>query len=354
MKDILQHTLELIDSKPPIPLKVLESYRGSLVYLQRTYPAVTPNVKGFHLTIDSWRPDRDEEGWQLPKSRPRSSPYPPAPAHINPVPRFRDDVVGLQLLFTPLEPPVHFVCSNQIHTAMYGYADASGGGFGSTIGNAKSLTYTHGIWAGDSEGSSSNYRELSNLIDTLERGVQTGQLHHTEVWLITDNSMSEEIFWKGHSSSPLLNSLALRLWRLEMSGLMRIHMVHIPGTRMIEQGTDRLSRGDLTEGVMKGQSILEFVPLNLSATDRQPVVEDWLRSWLASKPVQLLQPSEWFTAGHGIGSWALDIFGTKTPVEAQTVWLIWAPPPALADVALEELEESRHKRKHINHVWVMP
>ncbi len=33
---------------------------------------------------------------------------------------------------------------------------------------------------------------------------------------------------------------------------------------------------------------------------------------------------------------------------------MWHPPPALADVAVEELEESRHKRKHLNHVFVSP
>jgi hypothetical protein len=65
-KEILQHTLTMIDSGDPIPLKTLESYRGSLVYVQRTYPAITPYLKGYHLTIDSWRPDRDKEGWTLP------------------------------------------------------------------------------------------------------------------------------------------------------------------------------------------------------------------------------------------------------------------------------------------------
>jgi hypothetical protein len=99
-------------------------------------------------------------------------------------------------------------------------------------------------------------------------------------------------------------------------------MVHIPGTRMIEQGMDCLLHVDLMEGVMTGWSNLEFLPLNLSAIDRPPAVEDWIRSWLPSQSVQLLQPADWFTAGHGVVSWALDMFNMWIPEEAQTSWLI--------------------------------
>ena len=40
-----------------------------------------------------------------------------------------------------------------------------------------------------------------------------------------------------------------------------LHVVHVAGTRMIEQGTDGLSRGALLEGVMAGQDMLSFVDL---------------------------------------------------------------------------------------------
>ena len=54
----LQHIVEF---------KPLEKLRGFLVYLSRTYPSTTPYLKGLHLTLDSWRPNRDSEGWKLPK-----------------------------------------------------------------------------------------------------------------------------------------------------------------------------------------------------------------------------------------------------------------------------------------------
>ena len=30
------------------------------------YPSLVPYLKGFHLTLETWRPDRDPDGWKLP------------------------------------------------------------------------------------------------------------------------------------------------------------------------------------------------------------------------------------------------------------------------------------------------
>ena len=45
--------------------KELLADRGYLVYVTRTYPALVPYLKGFHLTIKMWRGGWDEEGWKL-------------------------------------------------------------------------------------------------------------------------------------------------------------------------------------------------------------------------------------------------------------------------------------------------
>jgi hypothetical protein len=55
--DVLLKESEMVDKK------VLERTRGFLVYVASTYKPMTPFLLGFHLTIDSWRPGRDEEGW---------------------------------------------------------------------------------------------------------------------------------------------------------------------------------------------------------------------------------------------------------------------------------------------------
>jgi hypothetical protein len=147
-KAALEETLRLIDTGKPIDRKVLESVRGSLVYLQHTYPAITPYVKGFHLTIDGWRPDCDAEGWRLPKQprRDMTENIREAPATVTPVPRFRGDIVALLQMFSPLHPPVRYVRSKQIRVASYSFADASGGGFGQTTTTQEGLLFAHGTW----------------------------------------------------------------------------------------------------------------------------------------------------------------------------------------------------------------
>jgi hypothetical protein len=44
--------------------KALESYRGFLIYVSQTYPYMVPYLKGVHLTLDSWREGRREDGWK--------------------------------------------------------------------------------------------------------------------------------------------------------------------------------------------------------------------------------------------------------------------------------------------------
>jgi hypothetical protein len=41
-----------------------------------------------------------------------------------------------------------------------------------------------------------------------------------------------------------------------------LHLIHVAGTRMKDQGTDGLSRGDLLEGVMKGNVFLGYIPIS--------------------------------------------------------------------------------------------
>jgi hypothetical protein len=86
VKGQLKQTLQWIDSGAPINRNNLESIRGSLVYLHRTYPAITPYVKGYHLTIDSWRWNKDSEGWiAAAPMRPKPETDVP-PTYVMPVP----------------------------------------------------------------------------------------------------------------------------------------------------------------------------------------------------------------------------------------------------------------------------
>ena len=135
---------------------------------------------------------------------------------------------------------------------------------------------------------------------------------------------------------------------------MKLHLIHVAGTRMIFQGSDGLSRGNMSEGVMKGQSMLSFVPLHKSAIEVQSNLEGWIRSWLPDGEEAItLTPSDWFVRGHNIIGYEKNIDGITVPITQKGTY-IWSPPPAAADVAIQELRRARHKRQQSVHVFVCP
>lgn len=68
----------------------------------------------------------------------------------------------------------------------------------------------------------------------------------------------------------------------------------------------------------------------------------------------MLDYQNWYELGHGIQGGRKNEKGLWWPIEVPEGWFLWAPPPAIADVAVEELEASRHKRPHLNHVFIAP
>jgi hypothetical protein len=221
---------------------------------------VGPYLKGLHLTIDGWRPGRDSDmwkssistsvawdpdvGWTPSLHAPASEP----PAFVDSAPRLCDDIQYLQRLFSTPEPPLHYLRPMHVQLAIYGFVDASGSGLGSSFQlPANTLLYRQGVWGRDADNVSSNYRELRNLVEAIEDGVQSGDLAEAELFVFTDNSTAEGAYPKGITDSRLLFDLVLCLRTLDMSGSLRLHVIHVAGTRMISQGTDGLSRGDLTE-----------------------------------------------------------------------------------------------------------
>jgi hypothetical protein len=103
------------------------------------------------------------------------------------------------------------------------------------------------------------------LVNSLEELVGTGELKDTELFLFTDNTVAEAAYYWGTSSNPLLFELVLRLHKLEMQAEFRLHVLHVPGTR-----------------VMTGKDILWFVPLNYNALERAPNLLWWVRAWVSA------------------------------------------------------------------------
>jgi hypothetical protein len=98
-----------LQTKNTVSRKPLESTRGFFIHLMRTFPIITPYLKGMHLTLDGWRPHRDTELWKIPPSEwddEEDTPLPAsAPLELDPAPRLAADLHCLSQLFAPPKPP---------------------------------------------------------------------------------------------------------------------------------------------------------------------------------------------------------------------------------------------------------
>ncbi len=245
------------------------------------------------------------------------------------VPRFKEDLEALLHLAQDDEPILSCVRNKHTITVYYGFGDASSGGFGSTVERPDGLHGRFGIWESDNEERSSNYRELCNLVETVEEEAKGGHLKDGELWIFTDNSTAENCFFKGGSTSKTLHELVMRLRKAEMSFGFTLHLVHVAGTRMIAQGTDGLSRGSFLEGVARGEHMLSFVDLAFNALERHPQLLMFVRSWVEPVlgKVKTLTVEEWFQEGHGIIGGEKDYNGMWIPKHAPNgKAYIWTPP----------------------------
>ena len=377
-------------SRPLVNHKTLEKHRGFLVYFTRTYTFLIPFLKGIHLTLDSWRDGRTPSGWKLKfnKSSPtvheveplddlhtaceaadftlvknedgdytaESESFEDAPDSVQVVPRLYQDLLVLQSFLSAASPPWRFTRGRRMVSVRYGFGDAARSGFGASFQkDSGDIWYRMGVWGSDEEAESSNFRELSNLVEALES--LAAELPGLIVYLFTDNSTAEAAFYNGTSSNEKLFGLIVRLRQLEMHKGCQLHFVHVAGTRMIAQGTDGLSRGDSAEGVMKGDDMLMHIPLHLSCLDRQPLLREWISSFVTpgkgQSKIEFLSPEGWYERGHDI------LGGTKNE---DKVWtpnykdgtFIWTPPPAAAQTAVEQLRKARLKRENSTHVVIIP
>ena len=112
----------------------------------------------------------------------------------------------------------------------------------------------------------SNYRSLRKFVETLEHRGHKGDSAGKEVLVFTVNTVSEAVAHKGSSSFPLLFEFLLTLPTVCFCS---IQVIYVAGTRMTAQGTDGLSRGEMLEGVLKGEQMLSFVPLHMSEWERE-------------------------------------------------------------------------------------
>ena len=378
-KEIIFCTMKELESSVDgqVDRNALERGRGFLIHLARTYPGMVPFLKGLHHTLETWRGGRDKDGWKFGREdwlnlltdedkdrgldwkdmevlnvKKEASP----PKRVQPVERLKRDLEALTGMTASPKPSNRLLRSLGFHTVIYAFGDASGCGFGSSWTVRGKTRYRIGLWGSDNKDKSSNYRELKNLLETLQKLDEEGDLNGSEIYLFTDNSTSENTYYKGSSKSKLLHGMVGQLRALELSAGCRIDIIHVAGERMKAQGADGLSRGNMLEGVMQHRSILDFVPLHLGALERNGGAEllHWLRSWIPDRDdLVLLKPEDWFLRAHDIVGFTQGQSLVEEPVYQGGTYL-WTPPPALAEVACEELRKARNKRQVATHLFVCP
>lgn len=380
INDLLMATQGVATGRAIINRKQLEKETGFLNHLAMTFDTITPFLKGFYLTLNSWRDGRDDCDWKVTPKRwkailfnraadggmseveldaelSRNEDSTLAPETVTGSPSLKSDVEALSAIFSPEQVPEVCIRSSTVLTIVYGFGDASGTGLGATFTCGSGFNFRIGVWGASEDNESSNWKEFTNIVESLEEEAEAGHLANTEVFMFTDNSTVEACASNGSSTSPKLLKLVVRLHALTSEVGVRINIFHVAGTRMIAQGTDGVSRGYLGHGVMAGEAMVMHIPIHISAVTRSPLdLVPWIQSW-SGGPLHtiLLDEAGWFQAGHDIEGWSGGIDGFQRPkLSHGPRTFIWAPAPMSAEVAIAELRKARIKRQESAHIFVCP
>jgi hypothetical protein len=116
-------------------------------------------MKGFHLTLDSWRPNCEKEGYRLPLHMMTAkdeedkcvdpSEEARAPSLVAAVPRLKQDIEVLMKLTRSDTPIRHPMRPSEAAAVLIGFGDASGARFGGNEANrdtqySSTLSLGHG------------------------------------------------------------------------------------------------------------------------------------------------------------------------------------------------------------------
>ena len=226
------------------------------------------------------------------------------------------------LMLKPEVVPRVSIRFKTILSLIYGFGDASGTGLTATFTCGCGFKHRIGVRGTTEESESSNWKEFINAVGSLEEEAREGNLGDAEVFMFTDNSTVEACSQKGSLSLPKLLSLIVRLRSMATRYNEWVNLFHVAGTRMIAQGTDGVSRGYLGLGVMAGDAMSTFIPIQQSAPERSHSLLPWVRSWSSVNAI-LLEPIDWFVEGHDISGWEFSEDGFGRPISSEGRTYIW-------------------------------
>ena len=167
------------DARPFLDRRLLERETGFLNHLSMTFETMVPYLKGFYLTLNSWREGRDENDWKLPAKRWRmivcarageaggaseeeldsalkDHEEVDAPPLVRASPSLIHDLKALWFMMDTETVPEVSIRSKTVLTIVYGFEDASGSGLGATFTCGTGFNFRIGVWGSEEDPESSN------------------------------------------------------------------------------------------------------------------------------------------------------------------------------------------------------
>ena len=178
------------------------------------------------------------------------------------------------------------------------WGDGSGTGAGGTfnlvskahVTEETTLNVWKGVWTSAVSSFSSNWKEMRTLLRTLEYEIELKgkRVRGRRLIYFTDNMVTYDVFRKGSSKSLPLWTLLLKIKLLEIKLQCVLQVVHVPGTTMICQGTDGLSRG-VDMQILGSHNSNSLIPLLCRSAPPTPEILHWTLSilqkfWPSSTP----------------------------------------------------------------------
>ncbi|KAL7571135.1 hypothetical protein ACA910_014740 [Epithemia clementina (nom. ined.)] len=131
--------------------KTLEQVTGFLNHVARAFPTIKLYLNGVYATLNSWRADRDEDGWKVGQYKVEYNPT-ESPTRVRLVKQMNFDLLALEKLTVTSAPPERLLRpSKHGSIPMYVIGNASGAGFGVSkwaLGDSH-IQVVHRIWDRD-------------------------------------------------------------------------------------------------------------------------------------------------------------------------------------------------------------
>ena len=182
-----------------------------------------------------------------------------------------------------------------------------------------------GTWSAHVHSFSSNWRELKTLHLTLQRESQRKDTrsNNTTVFYFTDNLVTYYVVNNGSARNPRLQALIYEIKALEHALGCFLEVVHIPGTTIIQQGSDDLSRGLWLSTRRNHIPITLLLPALFDSVRLHCGWEDSIHELLPFTQPEKLHHIDWTS------TWSAENILDRCTV--------WNPPPEMAQQALFRL-----------------